>query len=670
MINDRGIETHVERGAELGASSKLELHDAPPGETCVLTEAGRRRVLVEWNETRRPYPREASIPEVFDEVAKERAGEAALVHDGGEMTYAELRDRSLRVAAALRERNVGPGSRVALAMERSAELIVAILGVLRAGGVYVPLDRESPPSRTARMLADAGTDLLVSDGTPTFAGAGKETVSFRQLEDHAENAAPLTDRGADSLAYIMFTSGSTGEPRGVEVTHRNVLRLVLGSEYAELGPGETILQLAPVAFDASTFEIWGALLCGGRLAIAPPGVASASEIARLLQRHAVTILWLTAGVFHLMVDEEIAALARVPQVIAGGDVLHPSHVRRLLAAGCRRVVNGYGPTETTTFACCDVLHAEQEIGERVPIGRPVANARVYILDERMEPVPVGAPGELFVGGDGVSRGYARRMDLTAERFVPDPFEGVGARLYRTGDIVRWRPDGRIEFLGRRDRQVKVRGFRVELGEVESVMVREPGVRAATVVARSDGESAGLVGYIVWEPGGGDIVALRRALANSLPGYMIPSRFVTLDALPLNANGKVDRLNLPAPEPAIRPARTVRPMTPVESAVADLWRTVLGVGGVGPEDDFFELGGHSLQAGRLLAALRRAFRVDLPMTAFYEKSTVETVARALLAHQPEEGHVERAARALARLRSMTPAQARGVLERSRGGVKTP
>src|SRR5262249_3779757 len=258
--------------------------------------------------------------------------------------------------------------------------------------------------------------------------------------DHAEAVAPVADCGAESLAYVMFTSGSTGQPKGIEVTHRNVLRLVLGSEYARLGAGETILQLAPAVFDASTFEIWGALLHGGRLAIAPPGVASASEIARLLQHHAVTILWLTAGVFHLMVDEEIAALARVPQVIAGGDVLHPSHVRRLLAAGCSRVVNGYGPTETTTFACCAVLDAKDAIGERVPIGRPVANTRAYVLDERMAPVPVGAPGELYVGGDGVARGYSRKMDLTAERFVPDPFAGAGLRLYRTGDIVRWRPD--------------------------------------------------------------------------------------------------------------------------------------------------------------------------------------------------------------------------------------
>jgi len=640
------------------------------GEISVLPEAERRQVLVEWNETRRPYPREASIPEVFDQVARERQDEVALSFEGGKMTYAELRRRSLAVAASLRARNVGSGSRVALAMDRSPELIVTILGVLRAGGAYVPVDPESPPARTRRMLADAGTSLTVSDGRSPMLESFSDVVSYQDLLSGAPEAAPSSSLGCESLAYIMFTSGSTGEPKGVEVTHRNVLHLVLGADYVRFGPEQTMLQIASVAFDASTSEIWGALLCGGRLAIAPPGVLSTSKIARLIRDHSVTTADLPTGLFHLMVDEEIASLAPIPQVIAGGDVLSPSHVRRLLAAGCRRVVNAYGPTETTTSACCDVLSGEDGIGERVPIGRPVGNARAYVLDEWMAPVPVGAPGELYVGGDGVARGYSRRMDLTAARFLPDPFAGAGLRLYRTGDIARWRPDGRLEFLGRRDGQVKVRGFRVELGEVEKALARAPGVRSAVVTARTDGESMGLVAYVVWEDArAGDVGTLRRALAKSLPGYMMPSRFVEIDALPLNANGKVDRRSLPVPGAAVSPARSVRLLTPVEEAVADLWRRILRVEGIGPEDDFFELGGHSLHAVRLLAALRRAFRVDLPMSAFYETATVEGVARALIAHQPGEGHVERAARALARMRSMTPAQAKGVLERNRGGVQT-
>ncbi|HEU5179226.1 MAG TPA: amino acid adenylation domain-containing protein, partial [Candidatus Polarisedimenticolia bacterium] len=645
--------------------------DAPLGEISVLPEAERRRVVVEWNETRRPYPREAGIPEVFERAARNREDEVALSFKGGAMTYGELGRRSLAIAGALRARGIGPDSRVALAMERSPELFVAMLGVLRAGGAYVPVDPESPPERTRRLLEQAGTSLLVSDGRIPLAEGARGVVSCADLHTGAPEPAPFPASGPDSLAYIMFTSGSTGEPKGVEVTHRNILRLVLGTEYARFGPEQTVLQIAPVAFDASTLEIWAALLHGGRLVIPPPGMVSASEIARLLRDHAVTIAEFPTGLFHLVVDEEMASLAAIPQVIVGGDVMDPSRLRRLLAAGCRRVVNAYGPTETATLACCEVLGEADLVGDRVPIGRPAANARVYVLDERMAPVPIGSPGELFIGGDGVARGYSRRADLTAERFVPDPFERSGLRLYRTGDIVRWRQDGRLEFLGRRDGQVKVRGFRVEMGEVEKALARMPGVREAAVTARPDGEATGLVGYLVWtDPKAGDLAALRRALAGSLPAYMIPSRFVVLEALPVNANGKVDRRGLPAPSAAIPKVRPARPLTPVEEAVADLWRRALRVEGIGPDDDFFELGGHSLHAVRLLAALRRAFRVELPMTAFYETATVAGVARALIAHQPADGHVERAARALARMRAMTPAAAREMLAGRADQVRTP
>jgi amino acid adenylation domain-containing protein/non-ribosomal peptide synthase protein (TIGR01720 family) len=668
--DEAGVRRILER-LSTAVEALLSHPDAPLGDLSVLPADERQCVVEAWNATRRDYPRDASIVEVFAQVAREREGEVALASEGGQWTYGALRQGACTVAAALRRRGIGAESRVALAMDRSPELVMAILGVLQAGGAYVPVDPESPPARSARMLADAGTSLMVTDGrTPAPAGAF-ETVPFGELRLPTEEAGPPAPPppGPDALAYVMFTSGSTGEPKGIEVTHRNVLRLVLGVEYARLGARETLLQLAPVAFDASTFEIWGALLCGGRLAIAPAGVASAAEIARLLERFGVTAVWLTAGLFHLVVDEEIAALARVSQVIAGGDVLHPAQVRRLLAAGCRRVVNGYGPTETTTFACCDVLSAGVEVGERVPIGRPVANSRAYVLDETMAPVPIGAPGELHVGGDGVARGYAGRMDLTAARFVPDPFGEPGARLYRTGDVARWRRDGRLEFLGRRDGQVKVRGFRVEIGEVEKALATLPDVRAAAVTARSDGETTQLVGYLVLGDTGGEAGALRAALAGRLPRYMIPSRFVVLDALPLKANGKVDRDRLPAPDPIRDRSRSARPLTAVEREVADLWRRVLKVEEVGPDDDFFAAGGHSLHATRLLAALRRAFRVDLPMAAFYEEATVAGLARTLLAHQPEAGHVERAARALAKLRSLAGAPRKPPRERSGGEVKT-
>jgi amino acid adenylation domain-containing protein/non-ribosomal peptide synthase protein (TIGR01720 family) len=647
----------------------LSRPSAPLCEISVLPPEERDRVARIWNDTRREYPRESTVPEIFDQVARERGSAAALLFDGGEMSYAELREKARRAAAALRSRGIGPESRAALAMERSPELMVAILAVLYAGGAYVPVDPESPPGRTARMLSGAGVDLIVADPDSPLSGGEIPAVPFADLFGSGEEAPPLS-AVPDGLAYVIFTSGSTGEPKGTEVSHRNILRLVLGIDYVKLGPEETILQLSPAAFDASTFEIFGALLTGGRLVVAGPGPLSVAEIARHLRRYGITTLWLTAGLFHLVADEEPEALARVPQVLAGGDVVSPAHVRRLLDAGCGRFVNGYGPTETTTFACCHPLAPGDEVEERVPVGRPVANARVYVLDASMRPAPIGAPGELFIGGDGVSRGYSRRPDLTAERFVPDPFGPGGSRLYRTGDRVRWRPDGLLDFLGRRDGQVKIRGFRVEVGEVEKALRAAPGILSAAVAARSVSGLNELVGYVVAGAGsGGDVEAIRKSLALRIPRYMIPGRFVFLDSLPLTPNGKVDRSALPGEGVAADRPVPARPMTPVEAALAELWRRVLGVEQVGPDDDFFELGGHSLHATRLLAAVRRAFRVELPMAALFEATTVASLARTLEIHQPSPGHLERAARALSKMGLMTGEEKRGALRRARGEVTT-
>ncbi len=638
----------------------LERPEASLGTVEAMAAGERHRVTVAFNDTGRDYPRDATIDEVFESVSRAREAEPALVFEGVSTTYGALRERARAVAAALAARGVGAETRVALAMERSPDLITAILGVLHAGGAYVPLDPASPPGRTARMLAQAGVIIAVTDGRMAVPDGAWDIVAFDRLVGAAgspvtpEAPGPARRRaGAGGRANVMFTSGSTGEPKGIEVTHRGVLRLVLGSEYARLGPDETILLYSPVAFDASTFEIWGALLHGGRLAIAPPGIGSTSEITRVLERSGATVAWLTAGLFHVVVDEAAEALARVPQVLAGGDVLSPAHVRRLLAAGCRRVVNGYGPTETTTFACCEVLEAGDEVGDRVSIGRPIANTSVYVLDAAMRPAPIGAAGELAIGGDGVARGYAGRPDLTAERFVPDPCGPPGSRLYLSGDLARRRPDGKLDFLGRRDGQVKLRGFRVEVAEVEAALATVAGVRDAAVVARRHGSEAELVGYVVADgTAPGDSAPIRDALRRRVPGFMVPSRFVFLDALPLTPNGKVDRRALPKPGRPTGAARVGRALTLVEEAVADLWRRVLGVEPIASDDDFFTIGGHSLHATRLLAAMRRAFRVELPMAALYEATTVAGMARALVAHQPEPGHVERAARALARMRAMT------------------
>ena len=590
-----------------------------------------------WNATASAYPRESSIAEVFAEVARGRVREPAVVFEGGLLTYGELLRQSLQVGTALRARGIGRASRVGLALDRSPGFVTAALGVLFAGGAYVPVDPDSPRARTARMLCDAQVALVIGgdgDDRDDAAAGGAPFVALATLQ--AEGAQVDADvvlredadpSRADRLAYVMFTSGSTGTPKGIEVTQRNVVRLVRGQEYARFGPDETMLQLAPVAFDASTFEIWGALLNGGRLAIAPKGALSPAEIATCLQRFGATTVWLTAGLFHAVVDQQLEALARVPQVLAGGDVLSPSHVRRLLDAGCARVVNGYGPTETTTFACCEVLEAGRPFGERVPIGRPIGNARVYVLDAGMHPVAVGARGELFIGGDGVARGYAGRADLTAERFVPDPFGPAGSRLYRTGDLVRWRADGRLEFLGRRDGQVKVRGFRVETAEVEGALHEVAGVRAAVVVAWRDGGEAELVAYVVREGASApDEAALRSALLAQLPRPMVPSRYVFLEALPLTSNGKVDRRALPAPGARTRgQSELIAPRTAAEREVARVWAEVLQLDEVGVTDDFFELGGHSLLATQVTSRLRASLGVEIPLRAVFEAPTVQALA---------------------------------------------
>jgi amino acid adenylation domain-containing protein len=601
----------------------------------ILALPERHQLLVGWNDTAAELPGEG-VAALFVERARRRPEAVAVSSDEGDLTYAELDLRSSRLASRLAAAGVGPEVRVALLAQRSPALIVGLLAILKAGGAYVPLDPSYPAERLAWMLADSRSRVLLGQPEPLAELPERVLAAVGTIveltADPSESPGP-EPRGTFSagLAYVMYTSGSTGRPKGVGVTHRNVVRLVRESGFADLGPEQVFLQLAPVSFDASTLEIWAPLLNGGRLALFPPGPPSLDELEAAIARFGVTALWLTAGLFHQVVDERLEALRPLRQLLAGGDVLSPPHVRRALAAlPGLTLIDGYGPTEGTTFTACFPMTAPQQVREPVPIGRPIGNTRVHLLGADLRPVPVGVWGELFAGGDGVSRGYVGLPDLTAERFVPDPFAGDGGRLYRTGDIARFLPDGRIEFQGRRDSQVKLRGFRVELGEIESALARHPEIREAAVAALAgpQGEKQ-LVAYLVPEAAAPSVADVRDFLIARLPAYMVPAAFVVLPALPLTANGKLDRRSLPAPEPGGEPVGTP-PRTPAEELIAGIWSEVLGVRGVPRDANFFELGGHSLLATQVLSRLRVATGAEVTLREMFESPTVAAMAAAVAA----------------------------------------
>ncbi len=628
---------------------------APAAAAPLLPEAERARVLA-WGKGD-PVETDACVHALFAEQARRTPGAVALVSAGGALTYAEVEREANQLARLLRRRGVGPGSRVGLCLERSPAAVVAILGILKAGGAYVPLDPGHPEARLALLLRDAGVRLVVSAAglrgrLPS--GTGVLCLDAAAEERGRESPeAPEVAADPEGLAYVMYTSGSTGTPKGVMVPHRAVVRLARGSGHALFSPDEVFLQLAPLSFDASTLEIWGALLHGARLVVAPARAPSLEELDELAARHGVTTLWLTAGLFHSLVDARPEALRGVRQLLAGGDVLSPAHVRRAREAfPGLRLVNGYGPTENTTFTCCHVATGDDVAS--VPVGRPVAGTRVYVLDAGMAPVPVGVPGELYAGGAGVARGYLGRPELTAERFVPDPFpDAPGARLYRTGDRVRWLASGEVEFLGRADAQVKVRGFRVEPGEVEAALREHPRVREAVVAVR--GEGAGekrLVAYVTGEGGGGPWGAeVRDHLRARLPEPMVPAAVVVLERLPLTPNGKVDRRALPDPreEAADGGDGYLAPRTSVEDTLARIWSEALRVERVGVHDDFFDLGGDSLVSLRIVARVGEAFGVRLSPGDLYDAPTVERMAVAVAREQIRalagEGLGEAALRAL-------------------------
>jgi amino acid adenylation domain-containing protein len=601
----------------------------------------RRLVVEEWNATGRDYPAEATLVSLFEAQAARTPEAPAVRFEGATLTYAELDARANRLAHRLRRLGVGADVLVAVAMERSLDLVVALYGVLKAGGAYVPVDPGYPADRIAYMLEDATAPVLLTQAALVerlpAAPAGTAVLALDAMADElaAESGtAPGAAIAPSQLAYMIYTSGSTGRPKGAMNEHRGIVnRLLWMQEAFGLGARDVVLQKTPFSFDVSVWEFFWPLQTGAVLEVArPEGHKDPAYLADLIERARVTTLHFVPSMLQVFLEQPGLDIqcASVRRVICSGEALPYDLTERCFARLPKAELhNLYGPTE----AAVDVSHwpcVRDEVRRLVPIGRPIANTRLYVLDPRGEPCPVDVPGELHIGGVQVGRGYHGRPDLTAERFVADPFAGTAeARMYRTGDLARWLADGTIEYLGRLDHQVKVRGFRIELGEIEAAIGAMPDVREAAVVARQDSPGdVRLVGYLV--PAGErpvDVAALRAALGRVLPDYMVPSAFVALEALPLSPSGKVDRKALPAPEAGATAREYVAPRTPSEELVAGVWRQVLKLERVGVHDSFFELGGHSLLATQVVARLREAFGTDIPLRLVFESPNLAALAAA-------------------------------------------
>ena len=607
----------------------------------MLTSDEKRQLLVDWNQTATEYPRERCIHQLFEAQAERTPGSVALVSDGISWTYAEVNAQANRLAHYLRRLGVGAESLVGISSERSAEIIVGLLAILKAGGAYLPLDLDDPRERLAFLTADAGVKVILTKDRQLFhlAERGIAVIPL-SLEGDTLAAMPAHNPAncvqPQNLAYVMYTSGSTGKPKGVCVPHGAVVRLVCNMNYLQVTAEDVFLHFAPLAFDASTFEIWGALLNGARLVVFPPYVPSLEELGQAVKA-GVTVLWLTSALFHRMVDGQLENLGGLRHLLAGGDVLSAAHVRKVLESLPElTLTNGYGPTENTTFTCTYSMRGPGSFGGAFPIGRPISNTSVYVLDPHGNPVPIGVPGELHAGGDGLARGYLNLKELTAQKFVPDPFSTqAGARLYRTGDLVRYRRDGVLEFLGRVDHQLKIRGFRVEPEEIEAVLRDHPAVVDAVCMPWEETPvDKRLVAYAATDGQQVSVNDLRRFLQERLPEYMVPASIIQLAELPMTQNGKVDRKALPAPDHR-RPeldSGYVAPRTETERTITALWQEVLAVEKVGVNDNFFDLGGHSLYVVLLHNRMKETFQKDLSIVDLFRYPTVGSLAKLL---SPEE-----------------------------------
>ncbi|MGZ4857994.1 MAG: amino acid adenylation domain-containing protein [Candidatus Angelobacter sp.] len=601
--------------------------DMAIGDVPLLSESESRQLLVEWNPAATPYPSRC-LHELFEEQAMRTPAEIALKCGQKALSYAELNRRANRIGQYLRKLGVGPEIPVGICMDRGLEMVTGLLGILKAGGCYVPLDPAYPPERLNLMLEDAQAPVLLTQSSladrvdPAHSRVVCVDEEWQRIaaENCGDISAPVTP---ENLAYVIYTSGSTGKPKGVAIQHRSAAALLYwGRETFSAAELAGVLASTSICFDLSVFEIFQPLSVGGKVIV----TSNALSLPQFTGSDEVTLVNTVPSAMRELIRMK-GVPASVKTVNLAGEALQESLVRQIYELeSVERVVNLYGPSEDTTYSTYVAIQRGE--GELVTIGKPIANTQAYVLDEEMRAVPIGVPGELWLGGEGLARGYLRRPELTAERFVPDPFsERVGARAYRTGDQVRWRPDGNLEFLGRLDHQVKLRGYRIELGEIEAALLDLAHVEQAVVVARGGEETdKKLVAYLVFKDRRNqtNVNELRAHLRARLPEYMVPSAFVLLDELPLTPNGKLNRKALPEPEDSEK--EYVAPITPVEKTLAAIWSDVLKVKRPGIRDNFFEVGGHSLLAVQLISRVRELLHVELPVRQLFERPTIESVAQ--------------------------------------------
>jgi amino acid adenylation domain-containing protein len=597
------------------------------------------------NETYSEFPSQLPLTALFEQQAAEHPDAPALEFDDAHLTYRQLDAKANQMAQRLRKLGIGRGDRVCLLLEPSGELVVAMLGILKAGAAYVPLDPSYPAARIDEIVNDSVARLVVLEARAAgrLKAAGTATLVLdragRALSDESTECIPSSAGGSD-VAYVMFTSGSTGRPKGVAIPHRAITGLVRNTNYIALRAGSRIAQASNCAFDAATFEIWGALLNGATLVgIERDKLLSPAALASDLRGRRIDVLFLTTAVFSQTALHAPDAFSSLQVLIFGGELVDPRRVNEVLAAGPpRRLLHAYGPTEVTTFATIYEVGTPIEAAATLPIGTPIANTTAYVLDGCLRAVAPGQVGELYIGGARLAHGYDGRAALTAERFIPDPFSKIhGARIYRTGDKVRWLADGTIEFIGRYDHQIKLRGYRIELGEIEQRLLKLPAVREAAVLLRKDAtDDPYLAAYVVPNDPQADILQdLHRALHQSVPDYMHPRSISLLPALPLNENGKLDRPRLLALAVPRTPARgdDLKPRTDTEIRLAKLWREVLDHPDPGLSDDFFALGGHSLRATQLASRIYREFGAAIPLRTVFERPTIAGQAAFLDSQKP-------------------------------------